>query len=71
VYDIIECQFETIHNFFRRVNVLLQIRNIPDELLDLIVQILVKILRIFGVATQYAKANRFKRRYSYEVCNNF
>jgi len=60
-YDMIGQQFLAIQAFFSRANLTLETRDLPPPLQSILVQILVVILKICGIATGYAKKQYIKR----------
>ena len=56
-----EQQFLAIQAFFSRIHINIETKDIPDALKLIFVKILATILKICGIATGYAKDNKFKR----------
>jgi len=69
IYDLIEGQFVAIQSFFTRVRLNSETKDIPDGLNLILVEVMVAILKICGIATEYAKKNRFKRGPSPLICD--
>jgi hypothetical protein len=61
VYDLINQQFLAIQGFFTRVHLNLESHDIPHGLRLILVNIMVSILKICGIATGYARGNSFRR----------
>jgi len=60
-YDMIGQQFLAIQSFFSRVNLSIETHDVPPPLQTILVQILVVVLKICGIATGYAKKQYLTR----------
>jgi len=60
VYDLVEGRFVAIQSFFERVEVNLE-TDLPESFDAIVVKVLVSILKICGIATEYARDNKIKR----------
>jgi hypothetical protein len=57
--------FERIEMFFRRLEIYIEVRP-TTEMMDIIIQIMVEVLSILGVATKEIKQGRISKRSLYK-----
>jgi len=61
-YELIEHEFLAIEGFIRSAHINLEANRIPEGLNENYVKVLVMILKICSIATEYATQNRIERR---------